>query len=366
MIATCHTYARGAVRIDPFTGKFLDYTEGVVVPRAYVPDSFIFITYPDARMCSVYEVRSSDGTLLPWVRFTGHQIRDRFNLQCTWLHLEFDLSVRPKVWPGLVEFPKGVWRATKKSTELISSIANRITCKGPLRDSLWYASRGGLHVMRRIRSIPFGSYSMAVLGWIKQNKQYWETEILRAGLDLHLDMASIQPSRLMFLPRVNKPKQGQLFLPFRYNPQETSLNIPVEFPIQSDHRTHAAKKVRRSLPPGTVNHLRRFAQRWLNAHLRWLANAKPGDGINNRVYALGGDIRQFAEARLINKKEWLFQAEQLLGALTYDDTIPALYNGLERGVGTNTVAIGLAEIEVARRQRKTAAKIAAALESAWS
>lgn len=280
-------------------------------------------------------------------RFTGAAARQQLgDVMVTWLHAEFDLQRDPKIWPGVAKQEAHIWRADSAARGLITETALAIRQQvAAFSQSHWYASRGGLHFMQEIVPVPYeeaaGLLHVALSG---------AESLSLAGL--RLDGSCKEPSRLQYVPLLQKPKQGMLDLPRYFNRDQKPLLLQ-QLP-EWDRRSHfkeAPRKLRLSSKERTW--AENFAQRWLQSHVKWLESAPPHSGRNSRLYGFAADIRQLADAGICDAQHWISIAK--LTALSapqrpihdWEATIDRAFGA---GAGTGTVAIMYRDLEKLHRR----------------
>lgn len=335
----------------------------------YVSLEEMFQPADTAACCSCYTVKDSSGEEFPWVRFKGVQARRESGLilQVEWLHLEFDLEKAPdtgqKVWPGVYQGRAGIWRATKQAETVGWEFVVTLTEQIPeLVFADWYMSRGGLHILAPIEPISYES-ALAYVSEVVERATVVTREIAsELQIPLSLDRSCAQPSRLMYLPQINKPGQGVLRLPHSggtHGRQKIRLAEPKWLP---DRKIRSGAPEKLNLPRDERRWMENFASRWLNSHLTWLASALPGMGRNERLYALGGDIRQLGDVGLLEDIQgWLDVAVEtgLQAPLRpVHNTEQAVQNGYAHGSGTHTLAIGYADLQRYREGKERGRQMA--------
>lgn len=309
-----------------------------------------------AACCSVYNLRSPEepDELFPWVRFTGPQARRECGLKVSveWLHLEFDLVTDPagqKVWPGVSQDKDGIWRASDKAAGLCE-----IFCESVCPGWNWYMSRGGLHILTPIEPVPYEQALAYADAFIEGLLPAVKRVAAELQIPLSLDRSCAQPSRLMYLPQIDKPGQGTLRLPHSMQGLEASIRLPKPTWLASPEKQRSKSPL--NLERCERRWMENFAARWMKSHFDWLAQARVGDGVNNRLYAVGGDVRQLGDIGLLGDTEgWLRAALELWPDAHAEQ---AVYNGYNNGFGTHTVAVGISDLQRYRDGKERAQKLA--------
>lgn len=358
--AVCENiYVPGAAKVH-WSGQ-LQTLEGETVNGYPYLDLAALFQPSDWSAVSCYSVCAISGELLPWVRFTGPTARleSGWRIQVEWLHLEFDLPTEMggKIWPG-VSAQSGIWTASEDAT------ARCVLFVSELQRSLgryfdWYMTRGGLHTVQAIAPIEY-AYALAYLNEEASRIDVIASDIARRlQIPLKLDITSAQPSRLMWLPQIKKPRVGYLRLPHSGGQQteDDRVTLPEPAWLATDGPALSGEL---KLSKPELAWAKNFAKRWLMSHITWLLQALPGTGRNMRAYALGADIRQLSDVGLIDSDEWLTKARETLAQALLrpiHQGEAALMNGFNKGHGTGTLAIAMQDLARLHKQQALVEKM---------
>jgi hypothetical protein len=352
-------FTPGAARIldDSFVSKKGEPVSG----HPYTDLKTAFQPTDSPACCSVYSCYFQDGSKFPWIRFNGPLARRESGLkiQVEWLHLEFDLQKDvegQKVWPGVFKNGKGEWHALPETEKKCQEISEAL-CVGLLQHADWYISRGGLHILAPIEAISY-DFALAYMSLVTDTVRALLADVCEEfNIRLFLDPTCAQPSRLMYLPQVAKPGQGDLRLPHSGGLRSSggpAVKLPEPHWLPEPSATE--KKAVLQVSKDERRWMENFAMRWLKSHMDWLMTAAPGTGRNARLYAFGGDIRQLGDVGLLEDVQgWVDLAIQLGRSAPIQpvhNAEQAVQNGYQHGIGTNTVAIGIADLEKYRAQKK--------------
>jgi hypothetical protein len=278
-----------------------------------------------------------------------------------WLHFELDFAKstdgQKQFWPGVEQNSNGIWTASPDAVLQYVQIAALLTPIGASH----YMSRSGLHCLVPIQAIPYEHFLAYAHAWL-QTILIPKLAHVQRKFPLHLDNSCIEPSRLHYLPRINKPGQGKLHLPLEIGTGErTTLPEPTWAPQlstngQFDLQLYGHEKLA----------ARQFADRWLKSHATWLSTALPGTGRNARLYAIGGDIRQFESAGVLDRTadQWLQWAVALgrsAPVREVHNAEGAVMNGYAVGTGSGSIAAMMLHIRKQKQRTDARANLAAAL-----
>lgn len=306
-----------------------------VTAYPYVPLAEAFQATDMPACCSCYVLNEGN---YPWIRFANKLVMQESGLDVAvhWLHFELDLDKstggQKKVWPG-VTCTGQTWQADAAATTLYMQVCQLIVPHGASH----YMSRSGLHVIVPITPVPYAHF-LAHAQHFLESVVVPHMRDVRKLLPLHLDLSCVEPSRLHYLPQICKPKQGHLRLPYYQGSGALhTLDAPAWLEKSSSGSIEPLQFNRK-----TRDEALRFMDRWLKSHTIWMETALPGAGRNARLYAFGGDIRQFEQAGLLSDApKWLAFAVALgqnaLGAPVHNAEA-AVFNGYENGVGSDSIA----------------------------
>ena len=352
MIGTWNMFRKGA--IDYVDGFFVDRDGKKVRPKPIVSLAEAFSDDSANAACATYSYSDR------FVRFTGTRAMYKYSSPAyvRWLHVDYDLEKVKgrKQWPWVIESRTGIQMPFNRHlSELIVQL--RI---GVLHMSSWYFTRGGLHFVQQIEALKYQD----ALAYLQAALKQLPKEVVGPWGKIVLDPTCAQPGRLMYLPRARKIGIGTQELPMEvsYNP---AVRLPE--PTWLGYATDTIKgKQQVTLHVSDTERLwvENFATRWLLTHVRWLATAKPGSGRNSRLYAFGGDIRQFADAGLLEAEEWLEYAMQC-GRTAPEHPVhnleQAVLNGYSQGQGTHTLAVAVSDLQKLHVLQERNAKLEEAL-----
>lgn len=309
-------------------------------------------SFTDWRISQYLITDPDSGEIRPWFRF-GKQVHP-YSLGifpwCCWVHLEYDL---PKIqgvkeWQGLV-VRAGKLKATTALVDRLFLLVDPLISH--LGGASWYASRGGIHVVKEITPIAYSDFSAYVRGWFTS---------LPDLPGLTLDTSCAEVSRLQAVPSYIRDGV-MLDLPRQLNPGEViTLPAPSWAPKAQAGINLEEIKIPREFRAG----LKRFFSNWIGSHVKWLETALPGSGRNARLYAAGGDIRQAEAAGVLegDATAWLDKFIRLgenAPVAPVHSAQEAVMNGYSTA-STDTIARGIASCEqvaeVNRMVKKYASK----------
>lgn len=357
-------WVRGAYRLDDdgyFVTRKTDKQPAEKVKAfPYTSLEAAFATTSEPACCSCYQI--DDGSY-PWVRFANKLVIQESGLRVDvhWLHFELDIdkTTNGKIWPGVTEHVGNTWFADVAATAQYEKIAAFLAPLGASH----YMSRGGLHVLVPIAPVPYEHFLSYAQHWLATHIQPKMPDV-RKILPLSLDMSCVEPSRLHYLPRINKPGQGHLQLPLEIGSGRLTT---LEAPAWIENSTSGILRgVELQLSRTERIEARKFVDRWLKSHVTWLETALPGTGRNARLYAFGGDVRQFEDAGLLpDAQQYLAFAiklgENALVAAVHNAE-SAVMNGYNCGTGTDSIAALMLHIGKSQIRTDAIKNIAAALK----